>query len=203
MLIPHPVSAASFNILPVSFRRVKVRLVIRRNSVQLSQRFRFELHRPCGEALIHSGPQPLVDILLCILQGGALRMLLLDVSQKIFDVLPVVFIGGVRKYFILRRAVGHCLFFALAECQHPCQLVIGLLMQILGICFVSASHSGLLSVYFLNLFFTLQSSSARLFRLLKPGAASCQLHLESRQSAIHFFYLLMCAVYRNRSPTLF
>lgn len=130
-------------------------------------------------------------------------MLLLNVSQKIFDVLPIVFIGGVRKYFILRRAVGHCLFFAFAECQHPCQLVIGLLMQILGICFVSASHSGLLSVYFLNLFFTLQSSSARLFRLLKPGAASCQLHLESRQSAIHFFYLLMCAVYRNRSPTLF
>ena len=87
-------------------------------------------------------------------------MLLLDVSQKIFDVLPVVFIGGVRKYFILRRAVGHCLFFALAECQHPCQPVIGLLMQILGICFVSASHSGLLSVYLLKIYFSfLQSSS--------------------------------------------
>jgi len=87
-------------------------------------------------------------------------MLLLDVSQKIFDVLPVVFIGGVRKYFILRRAGGHCLFFALAECQHPCQPVIGLLMQILGICFVSASHSGLLSVYLLKIYFSfLQSSS--------------------------------------------
>lgn len=73
----------------------------------------------------------------------------------------------------------------------------GLLMQILGICFVSASHSGLLSVYFLNLFFTLQSSSARLFRLLKPTAASCSSLSETQQSAIHFFCLAVWRVKRE------
>ena len=40
-------------------------------------------------------------------------------------------------------------------------------------------------------------------KLLDVYKRQCQLHSESRQSAIHFFCLLMCAVYRNRSPTLF
>lgn len=82
-------------------------------------------------------------------------MLLLDVLDKIFGMFPVALIGVERKYFIFLCAIGYRLFFALAKGLHPGQPVIGLLVQILEVRFISTSHSDFLScIYFyINLYF--------------------------------------------------
>ena len=82
-------------------------------------------------------------------------MLLLDVLDKIFGMFPVALIGVERKYFIFLCAVGYSFFFTFAKSLHLGQPVIGLLVQILEVRFISTPHSDFLScIYFyINLYF--------------------------------------------------
>ena len=140
MLVPHTLPPAPCDVLSLSLWRREIILVLRRYAVELPQRLRLQLHRPCGKALIHSRLQPLIGILLCAFQRGAFRVVLLDVADKIFDVLEIVFVGGKGKYFILRRSVLHRFLFALAKGLHTGQPVIRLLVQILRVGFVFSAH---------------------------------------------------------------
>lgn len=82
-------------------------------------------------------------------------MVILDVLDKILRMLPVVLIGVEGKYLVLRCTIGYRLFFALAKGLHPGKPVIGLLVQILEVRFISTPHSDFLScIYFcINLYF--------------------------------------------------
>ena len=82
-------------------------------------------------------------------------MILFDVLDKVFRMFPVALIGVERKYFIFLCAVGYSFFFTFAKSLHPSKPIIGLLVQIFEVRFISTSHSDFLScIYFyINLYF--------------------------------------------------
>ena len=140
MPIPHPIPAAPFDVLPVPLGRLEIVFVIRRDPVQLPHGLGLQLHRPGGQALVYSDLQPLIDILPGAFQRGTLWVLLLDVLDKILCVLPIALVGVKGVNFILLLPMSRSLFLALAKGLHSRETVIGLLVKILGIRFISSSH---------------------------------------------------------------
>ena len=138
--IPHPIPATPLDVLPVPLGRLEIVFVIRRDPVQLPHGLGLQLHRPGGQALVYSDLQPLIDILFCAFQRSTFRVVLLDVLDKILCVFPVALVCIKRVDFILLLPMSRSLFLALAKGLHPREPVIGLLVQILGIRFISSSH---------------------------------------------------------------
>lgn len=141
MFIPHTVSPAALDVLPVSLRRIKVVFIIRAYAVQLAKRFGFQLHRPRGQPLFGAHLQPLVYVLFRTFQRRTFRVLFFDIRKEIFCVFPVRLIGIERKYLLPVRTVFHCLFFALAKGLHPGQAVIRLLVQVFIIFLVLSAQT--------------------------------------------------------------
>ena len=84
MLVPHTDAAAPFDVLPVPFGRLEVVFIIGRNAVQLAHGLGLQLDRPGGKALVSPGLHPLIDILLCAFQRGTVRVVRLNIFDKIF-----------------------------------------------------------------------------------------------------------------------
>ena len=196
MLVPHPVPPAAFDVLPVALGRLEVVVIVRLDAIELSHGLGLQLHRPGREVLVCSGLQPLIHILPCAFQGGAFRVLLLNVLDKVLRMFPICLIGVERENFILLRSVGHGLRLALSKGLHSRQPVIGLLVEILNIRLVAPAHtalplSSLSTAEFLYAVFVCSSK-----------AASCPLPSEPWHWA-HTLFCVLCVTNQGSLPTLF
>ena len=145
VLVPYPDAAAPFDILSLLLGGLKEVLVIRCNPVQLSNGRPLHSYRPGRKSPIHTVLQPLAHILPCLFQRGTFRVVLFDVLDKVFCVLPVAFVGIEGKYLISVGSLRLGRPPALPEGLHTVQPFIGLLMEILGVRLVAPAHGTLLS----------------------------------------------------------
>ena len=145
MLVPHSGAAAPFDIFSLLLGGLKEVLVIRGNSVQLPHGRPLHPYRPGREAPIHAVLQPLAHILPCLFQRSTFRVVLLDVLDKIFCVLPVALVGVEGKYLISVGSLHLGRPPALPKGLHTVQPFVGLLVEILGVRLIAPAHGTLLS----------------------------------------------------------
>ena len=133
MPVAHPVPAAPLDILPVPLGGLEIILVIRLDAVELAEGLRLQLDSPGRQATVNLRLKPFIGVLLCAFQRGTLRIVLPDVLDKIFRVLPIRLVGANRENLISVRPIGYSRLFALSKGLHSCQAFIRLLMEILRV----------------------------------------------------------------------
>ena len=140
MPVSNCVAPAPFYIRPVPFGRLKIFFIVRPYPVQLAERLCFKLHRPSRQSLFRPYLQPLIHIFFCAFQRGTVRVVRLNIFDKIFCVFPVGLIGAARKNLFPIRFRVLCFPFAFAKGLHTSQAVIRLLVQGFGILLVPSSQ---------------------------------------------------------------
>ena len=133
MPVAHPIPAAPLNVLPIPFGGLEIILVIRLDAVEFAEGLRLKLNSPGRQATINLRLKPFIGVLFCAFQRGTLRIVLPDVLDKIFCVLPICLVSADRENLISVRPIGYRRLFALPKGLHSCQAFICLLMEVLRV----------------------------------------------------------------------
>ena len=97
----------TLHILTSPLGRIEVVLIARPDIVKFTEGLGLQLNRPGGQVLLRPRLEPLIGILLRLIQSCALRIMFMDICQEVLDVFPVALVSVMRKNFILRGAIGN------------------------------------------------------------------------------------------------